>query len=71
MQRIGKTIKLVAVGATILVAAMSFGQGQGRGQGRMGRGFGNNNASLTTLYYTITFIKSVRKIPVQKPRILG
>ena len=49
MQRIGKTIKLVAVGATILVAAMSFGQGQGRGQGRMGRGFGNNNASLTRL----------------------
>jgi len=49
MQRVGKTIKLVAVSATILVAALSFGQGQGRGQGRMGRGFGNNNASLTRL----------------------
>ena len=49
MQGIGKSMKVVAVSATILIAALSFGQGQGRGQGRMGRGFGNNSASLTRL----------------------
>jgi hypothetical protein len=44
-------MKMVAVSATILIAALSFGQGQGqgRGQGRWGRGGMNNSVSLTRL----------------------